>query len=130
MLDRRLVDYCLAVPSEQHNFDMNRRLMRRAMQGLLPDEVRLRHNKSISNTPGAVDVIFAHRDYFLGAINAAEQNCLVTEYIDIGKLKKRFTEELPKVVNKADKGAFMPGPTLRGFVMLQFLVNHSSACNK
>jgi len=130
MLDRRLVDYCLAVPAEQHNYNMNRRLIRRATQGLLPDEVRLRYDKTIANMPGATDAVFMHRDFFLEAINAAEQNDLVMEYIDIGKLKKRFTEALPEAVNSLDKSAFMPGPTLRGFIMLQFLMNHASACNK
>lgn len=128
MMDRRLVDFCLAVPVEQHNYDMNRRLIRRAMQGLLPDEVRLRHNKNISNMPGATDSVFTHRDFFLESMNAAEQNSLVTDYIEIGKLKKRFTEALPEAVNKTDKSAFMTGPTMRGFFMLQFLMNHASAC--
>lgn len=127
MLDRRLVDYCLSVPAEQHSYDMNRRLIRRAMQGLLPDEVRLRHNKDIPAMPGAVDSIFKHRDYFLATIDKAEAVSLVAEYVDAGKLKKRFTEALPEAVNKGKEGVFMPGPTMRGFVMLNFLMGHASA---
>lgn len=130
MLDRRLVDFCLAVPIEQHNFDMNRRLIRRAMRGLLPDEVRLRHNKNISNMPGVIDVIFSHRSFFLDVIERSQQNCLAYDFIDIEKLKNRFTESLPKAVNSVGKSAFIPGPTMRGFIMLQFLMNHAMTCDK
>lgn len=123
MLDRRLVDYCLSVPAEQHNFDMNRRLIRRAMNGVLPDEVRLRHDKTISNIPGAVDTFFRHRDYFLATIDQAEKVGLVTEYVDIGKLRKRFAEALPEAVNHGKAERFMSGPTMRGYFMLLFLMN-------
>lgn len=123
MLDRRLVEFCLVVPSEQHNFDMNRRLIRKAMAGRLPDEVRLRHNKFISNAPGALDFVFKHRAFYLAAIEAAGKNGAAAEYIDLVKLEQRFSEALPKAVNSADKKDFMPGPTLRGFDMLQFLVS-------
>lgn len=121
MLDRRLVDYCLAVPAEQHGYDMNRRLIRRAMQGLLPDEVRLRHNKNIMNKPGTIADLFKHRDYYLATLAAAEKVSRVTEYIDLGKLKKRFAEALPEAVHKGEIEGFMPGPTMRGMAMLNFL---------
>jgi asparagine synthase (glutamine-hydrolysing) len=41
-MDKRLVEFCLAIPQEQYRLDgQNRALIRRAMLGLLPDEVRL-----------------------------------------------------------------------------------------
>ena len=44
--DVRLVEYCLAVPSDQHRrAGVGRRLIRRATEHLLPDRVRLRTEK-------------------------------------------------------------------------------------
>lgn len=41
-MDKRLTEFCLAIPEEQYRLDgQNRALIRGAMAGLLPDEVRL-----------------------------------------------------------------------------------------
>ncbi len=41
-MDRRLIEFCLAIPQEQYRLNgQDRALIRRAMLGLLPDEVRL-----------------------------------------------------------------------------------------
>ncbi len=124
MLDKRLVEFCLAVPSEQHHYDMNRRMMRRAMQEKLRDEVRLRNNKDINNAPGHLFFVHENREYFISIIKAAKANDHVMEYIDVEKLQKRFEIDLPEEIEKGAQGAFMPGPTLRGFLMLLFLQNH------
>lgn len=124
MLDKRLVEFCLAVPSEQHHYDMTRRMMRRAMQGKLRDEVRLRNNKDMNNAPGHLSFVHENREYFISIIKAAKSNNRVMEYIDVEKLQKRFEEDLPMEMKKGGQGAFMPGPTTRGFLMLLFLQNH------
>ncbi len=49
MRDRQLVEYVLSVPADQLGFPgpgNNKRLLRVAMNGLLPDAVRLRHEKT------------------------------------------------------------------------------------
>ena len=44
--DRRLIDFCVALPAEQKFGDgWTRRVMRNAMQGVLPEEIRLRADK-------------------------------------------------------------------------------------
>jgi len=46
LIDVRLVEYCLAVPSDQHRrAGVGRRLIRRATKDLLPDLIRLRKDK-------------------------------------------------------------------------------------
>ena len=41
-MDKRLIEFCLAIPNEQYRLNgQDRALIRRAMLGLLPDEVRL-----------------------------------------------------------------------------------------
>ena len=44
--DRRLIEFCVALPAEQKFRDgWTRRVMRNAMQGVLPEEIRLRADK-------------------------------------------------------------------------------------
>lgn len=44
--DRRLIDFCVALPAEQKFDDgWTRRVMRNAMKGILPEEIRLRVDK-------------------------------------------------------------------------------------
>jgi asparagine synthase (glutamine-hydrolysing) len=46
-LDRRLLEFCLAVPASQKlHRGWNRMIMRRAMKGILPEEIRWRGGKA------------------------------------------------------------------------------------
>lgn len=116
LLDKRLVEFCLSIPSEQHNYDMNRRLMRRAMAGRLPDPIRLRHNKGIANMPGMPCYLRENRGHFIAAIDSARNDARIAAFIDIEKLRLRFSQALP-----TSYLAFMPGPTMRAFYLLLFL---------
>lgn len=119
LFDKRLVEFCLAVPAEQHNYDMNRRLMRRAMAGMLPDAIRLRHDKSVSNGPGMPFFLRENREYFISVIDAARNDAAIAANIDVQILRKRFSDALP-----ASYIDFMPGPTMRAFNLLLFLQKH------
>jgi asparagine synthase (glutamine-hydrolysing) len=47
-MDKRLMEFCLAIPDEQYRVDgQDRALIRRAMKGLLPDEVRLNTRRGL-----------------------------------------------------------------------------------
>ncbi|TXT33718.1 MAG: asparagine synthase (glutamine-hydrolysing) [Comamonadaceae bacterium] len=120
-LDQRLVEFSLGVPARQHNHDMNRRLVRRAMAGAMPDQIRLRHDKGVTNTPGALSFLNENRDFYLQAIDAVRANDDSAVFIDIPKLHKRFAQALPQALTGVGTGDFMPGPTLRAFNMLLFL---------
>lgn len=122
--DKRLVEFSLSVPSAQHNFGMNRRLIRRAMAGILPEAIRLGTDKSMNNAPGALSFLNAHREYYIAMIDAARHESIAS-YIDLEKLRKRFAEALPAKFSGTAKADFMPGPTLRAFNMLQFLQKHA-----
>ncbi|MCB0213696.1 MAG: lasso peptide isopeptide bond-forming cyclase [Anaerolineae bacterium] len=46
-MDRRLIEFCLALPAKQKlSQGWPRRILREAMHGILPEQVRLRHNKT------------------------------------------------------------------------------------
>lgn len=125
--DKRLVEFCLAVPAEQHSYDMNRRLIRRAMDGLLPDAIRLRNNKDASNAPGTLFFLHENRKHFITTIESARNNPAVTARIDIERLHDRFTTILPAVFEgNAKTTAFMPGATMGAFQMLLFLQRHTT----
>jgi len=50
-LDRRLVEYILSIPPEQTFQDgTTKRVLRGAMKGILPESVRLRRDKAVSNS--------------------------------------------------------------------------------
>lgn len=54
LLDKRLVEFCIGLPIEQkrrHGF--GRYLMRRAMKGYIPEDLRWRQNKGGAAVPGA-----------------------------------------------------------------------------
>lgn len=82
--DRRLIDFCLAIPDSEKLADGWPRLVfRRAMEGILPNEVRLRSDK------GNLSPNF-HR-----ALRASESttpelaaNSLVADYVDLAALQK------------------------------------------
>nr|WP_319564638.1 asparagine synthase-related protein [uncultured Rhodoferax sp.] len=120
-LDQRLIEFSLGVPVRQHNHDMNRRLIRRAMAGAMPEQIRLRNDKSVTNSPGALSFLNDNRNDYLQAIDAMWANDEITALIDIPKLRKRFAEALPQAQTGTNTGDFMPGPTLRAFNMLLFL---------
>lgn len=120
-LDQRLVEFSLGVPARQHNHDMNRRLIRRAMAGAMPDQIRLRHDKGVTNTPGALLFLNDNRDFYLQVIDAVQDNDDIAAFIDMTKLRKRFAEALPQALSGVGTGGFMPGPTLRAFNLLLFL---------
>jgi len=47
-MDKRLMEFCLAIPEAQYRLDgQDRALIRRAMKGLLPDEVRLNTRRGL-----------------------------------------------------------------------------------
>jgi len=61
--DKRLVEFCLSIPAEQklyHGWD--RMVMRRAMQGILPETVQWRQGK-IDFSPNLVSGLLKNQDY-------------------------------------------------------------------
>lgn len=126
-LDKRLVEFCLAVPSRQHNHGLNRRLIRRAMAGRMPERIWLRNDKSVSNAPGTLMFLAENRDYYIAAIDAARDNAPIAARIDLAKLRRRFADILPLAVAGANSAGFLPGPTLRGFNMIRFLQAYAAS---
>jgi asparagine synthase (glutamine-hydrolysing) len=124
MLDRRLVEFCLAVPPEQHRMDhYGRGLIRRAMKNLLPDEVRLRQNKRYSSNPGLEKEISGQLEKFQGILDLAASKPEISGYIDLKKIKHRL-DELPLLVEQNRLKDFKMGATMRSMSLVTFMLHH------
>jgi asparagine synthase (glutamine-hydrolysing) len=97
-MDKRLLEFCLAIPDEQYRLNgQDRALIRRAMKGLLPDEVRLNTRRGLQ----AADLghrIIATLPEMQAMMARLEQSALAREVLDLPKMK-RVLQALQKEVN-------------------------------
>ena len=93
--DRRVIEYCVAVPYEQRLGDgWTRHLMRRAMGGAVPDAVRWRRGKGSLRTNARLRLV-AERPLLDEAVLGAGADA-VAPYVDVGRLRAaygRFTAD-------------------------------------
>lgn len=90
MLDRRLVEFALSLPSELFLRDgFGRRVFRDAMIGVLPDRVRLRHIKLQQFPSRGVDIA-ASKQVLLVKIDAFETIAAVRDTIDLALLRREI----------------------------------------
>ena len=88
--DKRLVEYCLAIPTEQKiSKGWDRYIMRRAMSGILPEDVQWRRNKG--DLSFNFDISFMNEKEQLENL-IIKNNHLIKRYIDIEKIEKIYTE--------------------------------------
>jgi asparagine synthase (glutamine-hydrolysing) len=84
--DRRLMEFCFAVPTAQyHNGAQDRWLIRRAMAGRLPDRVRLIQRRA-RQSADLVNRLHTHRDETNAAIARLSAHPLAGEVLDMPRL--------------------------------------------
>lgn len=89
LLDRRVVEFSLSLPSELFlRGGFRRRLFRDAMINVLPERVRLRHQK-YQPFPGSILDVVASKNEFLARIDNFEQNECVCRMIDLARLRRQ-----------------------------------------
>jgi len=85
-MDKRLMEFCLAIPDEQYRLNgQNRALIRRAMRGLLPDEVRLNTRRGMQ----AADLgrrILADLSHVQAMMVRLEGSVLARQVLDLPKM--------------------------------------------
>lgn len=87
LLDRRVVEFALSLPSEYYlSGGFRRRLFRDAMRDVLPQKVRNRHRKDVSFPGRYIDLAEA-RDALLARISGFETDTRLAEVLDFAKLK-------------------------------------------
>lgn len=119
-MDQRLVEFCWAVPNEQYHYQgQSRSLMRRAMQGLLPDQVRLNDRKGLQ----AADLGYrtqTHAEEIQSVLAQLQRSELARRVLDLEKMQG-VLESLKQEVtqkNSLDCGTIL----LRGLMTGLFLV--------
>jgi asparagine synthase (glutamine-hydrolysing) len=85
--DRRVITYAIAVPDEQFRADrQDRWLLRRAMQGLLPDSVRLNRRIGYQAADIAYRVV-AHGDEIRAALARCRSHPLCSQMLDLARME-------------------------------------------
>jgi asparagine synthase (glutamine-hydrolysing) len=97
-MDKRLMEFCLAIPEEQYSLHgQDRALIRRAMVGLLPDQVRLNTRRGLQ----AADLghrLLAELPRLQAILAQLERSALACEVLDLPKMN-RVLQALQKEVN-------------------------------
>ena len=93
--DKRVVEYCLSVPSSG-KLDQGwiRLSLRQAMEGILPDAIRWRRDK-FDFAPHLTRGVILHHRVFVEAI-LDDTNDLVGQYFDMSRVKKSFRKLIRK----------------------------------
>jgi asparagine synthase (glutamine-hydrolysing) len=99
-LDKRILEFCLGIPDELYikNGD-DRMLLRRSMQGLMPDEVLWNTRRGRQ----AADIgyrIIQHKKEMDNAFLQMEHSPLCNQYLDIKKMKKVYLSLFKNVTAK------------------------------
>ncbi len=86
MLDIRLLEFCLSLPATvKRTAVMDRRMVRLAMAGKLPDKVRLRHRKA-GSVPSAFVNHMRSINRFTELYRESFGNPLACSYVDLGRM--------------------------------------------
>ena len=90
LLDRRVVEFSLSLPSDMYlNDGYRRRPFREAMKDVLPALVRLRHQKYLPFPSRMLDIAEG-KDGFLESVAAYEKNESVRALIDLEHLRRQI----------------------------------------
>ena len=92
MLDRRVVEYALSLPSSLYlRQGVRRRLFRDAMAGILPPSV-LRERRKLSPFPSMPLIFSEQRDAIASRLSAAATDPVVRDLFDISKLNEQLAD--------------------------------------
>jgi asparagine synthase (glutamine-hydrolysing) len=121
-MDKRLMEFCLAVPDEQYRLNgQDRSFIRRAMKGILPDEVRLNTRRGLQ----AADLghrLLATLPEVQAMMARLERSALAREVLDLAKMN-RVLQALQKEVNVVtteECGTILARGMMAGMFLLRF----------
>ena len=97
MTDKELLEYYFRLPPETQNTSQwPRRLIREAIKGWVPDEIRLRRDKSIATVPNSTYRIFKDQEEIRNYLKKYNRNSYIASLIDLDGLIAYFEELLIK----------------------------------
>lgn len=87
--DKRVVEFCLSLPSDEKlRRGVNRRVLRKAMTGIAPDEVVNRHNKFDFTDQIVAPLLRHHEELILDRLYRRAD--LIEPYVQIDRLRAAF----------------------------------------
>ena len=88
--DVRLIEYCLALPDDQHvKGGQSRSVLRRSMSRIMPDSVRLRDRRGLQCADCAFRLAARETDV-VAALDRLERSEAVRSYLDLGLLRQTW----------------------------------------
>jgi asparagine synthase (glutamine-hydrolysing) len=119
--DKRLVEFCLSLPPEQKlSGGWNRVVMRRAMNGLLPEEVQWRGGKA-NMQPSFNHGLLKYERERLDQVILKDQE-VIQEYVDQSALRGSYRRYLAGVGDEGDMLAVWRAVSLAGWLQRTRLV--------
>ncbi|MFC2152303.1 asparagine synthase-related protein [Bacteroidota bacterium] len=93
LLDKRLIEYYLAIPTRlKARNGIGRYIIRRAIEGIVPERIQWRNDKSGATIPTVFMRMMNDTEEIREIINRAKSNQLITKYIDFEKYEKWFNK--------------------------------------
>lgn len=123
--DKRVIEFCLSLPSDQFvRNGVERRLIREAMKGILPEKIRSNCTKRGLQAADWIQRLKPSWQDICVDIERALENEHIKRYIDTSRLEKEL--ELLKYGPDEDKGRWIK-MLLIALVLSKFLEKHYSA---
>ena len=92
--DKRVIEFCLSVPSQEFVKDGKERLLiRRALKGILPDKIRLNTSKHGVQSADWIERLKPYwKDIKVELNKLFKPEGLITKYVDLEKAKKELEQ--------------------------------------
>ncbi|HSK21296.1 MAG TPA: asparagine synthase-related protein [Longimicrobiales bacterium] len=117
--DRRVVEFCMAVPGSEYLQDgVTRSLLRRAMAGRLPDQIRLRTTYGMQG-PDWTEWLPSIRADFGRELDRLETSQIARQCLDLPKMR-RLVDHWPDRLERVHERTY-PLLLLRGITMGRFI---------
>jgi len=119
--DRRLIEFCLALPPEQKiKRGLTRLVMRRGLAGVLPETIRCRGGKANFSTSFRAELL-AHERELLERVILKDSD-VIAEYVDMSALRSAYERYLGQNSNEDALNVFT------AVTLALWLQRASSAC--
>jgi asparagine synthase (glutamine-hydrolysing) len=89
--DVRLINYCMSLPPEQFYLGEKRSLIRRSSKGLIPERIRLAHNKHQGSTPNLFLALWQEKEQLMVDLKNCSNMKEVSMLIDIPKIQRKLS---------------------------------------
>lgn len=125
LLDKRLIEYFLAIPTRlKARNGIDRYAIRKAMEGIIPEKIQWRNDKSGATIPTVFMRMLNDKEKIDEIINRAKLNPLTSQFIDFNKYEKWFNNLCQR--SKKEQKAINPGAFHNYLKLILFIEQNPS----